>query len=629
MLKVRVATWPTAWQPDFRHVRAGNDKTMDVICEEVRNLLGPQLLDVVPLNVSVIDRDFRVVAANESFRNYFGEWQGKHCFEVCKGAAEKCPHCKADATFTDGVVRVSDESGVGRNGRPCLFVVHLAPLRDSEGNIKYVIEMTTDLTKNRQWQREYDVFFERVPCFASIVDRNYRVLRANERFREAFGEQGTFCYELYKHRKSPCAHCPAALTFQDAQEHVSEQTGIRQDGSSANYIVTSSPLLRGGDVTHVIETAIDITEVRRLEAKLKEAHHYFESLIRNTTAAVLAVDCEDRVKIMNPAAVALFGWHGRQLPAGKILKGMLPPAFYGPFEGVLDLEESEVRTADGVAVPVRLTAIALEWGGKCLGRAAFLQDLRDIKKLEQEKLEAERLGAVGQTVAGLAHTIKNLLMGLEGGLYMVDSGLRRGEAERIATGWGVLQRNFEKTTTLVKDFLDFAKGRLPEMKSTDPCSLARDIVELYHDAAQRQGVELVAENGDVTGPAPLDPEGMETCLTNLVSNGIDAATMRDAPGGKVILRTRDEGGDLIFEVADNGCGMDWDVKEKVFTTFFTTKGGKGTGLGLLTTRKIVQEHGGRIEVESATDQGSLFRIRLPRKRLEALASAGGAGQPTG
>ena len=167
------------------------------------------------------------------------------------------------------------------------------------------------------------------------------------------------------------------------------------------------------------------------------------------------------------------------------------------------------------------------------------------------------------------------------------------------------------------------------MRSTDPCSLARDIVELYHDAAQRQGVELVAENGDVTGPAPLDPEGMETCLTNLVSNGIDAATMRDAPGGKVILRTRDEGGDLIFEVADNGCGMDWDVKEKVFTTFFTTKGGKGTGLGLLTTRKIVQEHGGRIEVESATDQGSLFRIRLPRKRLEALASAGGAGQPTG
>ena len=100
--------------------------------------------------------------------------------------------------------------------------------------------------------------------------------------------------------------------------------------------------------------------------------------------------------------------------------------------------------------------------------------------------------------------------------------------------------------------------------------------------------------------------------------------MREAPGGKVVLRVRDEGGDLIFEVADNGCGMDWEVKEKVFTTFFTTKGGKGTGLGLLTTRKIVQEHGGRIEVQSTPEEGSLFRIRLPRKRLEALAAAGQA-----
>jgi signal transduction histidine kinase len=236
-------------------------------------------------------------------------------------------------------------------------------------------------------------------------------------------------------------------------------------------------------------------------------------------------------------------------------------------------------------------------------------------------LEAERLGAVGQTVAGLAHTIKNLLMGLEGGMYMVDSGLRRGDAARIAGGWEVLQRNFEKTTNMVKDFLGFAKGRLPELKPSDPNALAAEIVELYRDAASRQGVELVLDSGPEVGQAPLDPEGMETCLTNLVSNGIDAAILRDEPGGRVVLRTRETDGELFFEVADNGCGMDWEVKGKVFTTFFTTKGGKGTGLGLLTTRKIVQEHGGRIEVESSPGQGSVFRIRLPKKRLEALAAS--------
>jgi histidine kinase len=595
---------------------------MDALSDEVCELLAPQLFDLVPVNISVIDRDFRIVAANQGFRDFFGEWRGKRCYEVCKGATEKCQNCKGEATFADGLVRVADENGVDRNGRPSLFVVHLAPLRDSRGDVKYVVEMITDLTESRRWQHEYDVFFEKVPCFASIIARDYRVVRANEKFREAFGDESTYCYRLYKHRDSPCARCPAALTFQDAQEHVSEQTGIRKDGSTAHYIVTASPLKRDGELTHIIETATDITEVRRLEAKLKEAHHYFESLIRNTTTAIVAVDSDGRVKIMNPAASTLLAWPRRQLPGAQALKEMLPAAFYDPSQDVLDLAECEVKTAQGEAVPVRLTAIKLEWGGKCLGRAAFLQDLREIKQLEQERLEAERLAAVGQTVAGLAHTIKNLLMGLEGGLYMVDTGLRRADAERVANGWAVLQRNFEKTTTLVKDFLSFAKGRLPEMRLTDPRSLTHDIVQLYRDAARQQGVELVAENGTEVALAPLDPEGMETCLTNLVSNGIDAATMRDAPGGQVILRTREEGGDLVFEVADNGCGMDWEVKGKVFTTFFTTKGNKGTGLGLLTTRKIVQEHGGRIEVQSTPEEGSVFRIRLPRKRLEALAAAG-------
>jgi signal transduction histidine kinase len=158
----------------------------------------------------------------------------------------------------------------------------------------------------------------------------------------------------------------------------------------------------------------------------------------------------------------------------------------------------------------------------------------------------------------------------------------------------------------------------------DPNTLAGDIVDLYREAARQQGVELVLEADSDVRSAPLDPHGMETSLTNLVSNGIDAVMMRDEPGGRVVVRTREDNGDLLFEVTDDGCGMDWETKGKIFTTFFTTKGGAGTGLGLLTTRKIVQEHGGRIDVESTPGSGSTFRIRLPRKRLEALAQAAAA-----
>jgi signal transduction histidine kinase len=416
-----------------------------------------------------------------------------------------CPQCQATLTFKDGKARVSDETGVDRRGRTCHYVVHVVPFSDERGKVRYVIEMSTDVTETHLRQREYNLLFERVPCFITVIDRDFRIVRANEKFRRTFGEaKGSYCYEAYKGRKTPCPECPAAMTFKDGQERITTQTGISHDGKETHYVVTTAPLSRGpGDVAHVIEISADITRV---------------------------------------------------------------------------------------------------------------------KQLEKEKLEAERLAAVGQTVAGLAHTIKNLLMGLEGGMYMVDSGLRQADAERITEGWEVLQRNFNKTVALVKDFLSFAKGRLPALQMTDPKKLVEDIVALYQDAAKKQGVVLVFSREKPAAPAPLDPDGMEACLTNLISNAIDAAMTRETGDGRVDVRAFDGDNTLVFEVSDNGCGMDGEVKQKVFTTFFTTKASKGTGLGLLTTRKIVQEHGGTIEVESEPQKGSTFRIKLPRERLELLAS---------
>jgi PAS domain S-box-containing protein len=606
----------------------------DLLDNNSENLLGRKLFELVPFNVSVIDREFRVVAANRNFEEYFGEWRGRRCFEVCKGATERCPGCQALSTFEDGRVRVSDESGVDRHGRTCHYVVHLAPVKDSAGRVQYVIEMTTDLTETRRWQREYDRFFERVPCYVTVIDRQLRIVRANEKFREAFGEaEGKYCYEVYKRRKKPCASCPAMLTFEDGKEHVSNQVGVHKGGTPAHYVVTTSALSRGGrEVAHVIEMATDFTKVRQLETDLKKAHDFYESLVRNAPSGILAMDTEEKVRILNPAARALLNWTSKATPTADQLHAVLPEEFftggYGT-ESVTNLPEVSLHALGGEEVPVRFSAVELRSHGANLGKAALMQDLREVKRLEQERLEAERLAAVGQTVAGLAHTIKNLLMGLEGGMYMVDTGIRRGDADRLLNGWEILQRNFEKTTALVKDFLSFAKGRLPELAPTDPNALARNIVELYHDAAAKQEVELVLEASTDLPNAMLDPHGLETCLTNLVSNGIDAVTSLGQAGGRVVVRTRDEGDELIFEVTDNGCGIDQEVKAKVFTTFFTTKGGKGTGLGLLTTRKIVQEHGGKMEIESSPGQGSTFRIRLSRSRLKALAADATLGASRG
>ncbi len=593
---------------------------------ELDPVLRGRLFELVPFNVAVVDRDFNVVAANENFEEYFGDWRNRTCYDVHKRASQRCERCPMIATFEDGRVRVSDETGVDRHGRTCHYVVHLAPLKDAGGRVTHVLKMTTDLTESRKWKREYDRLFERVPCPAFVVDRNFRVIQANDKFCQIFGNpEGKSCYEVCKRRRTPCRSCTAALTFADGSEHVANEVGVHQNGSPAYYVVTSTPLLHGKEgVTHVIQMATDISEISQLERELRKTQDYYEALIHYSPAGIIAVDADGDPKVVNPAARALLEWAAGQPPTAARLKQMLPEQFFASDampEGRMELSEVPLLSAQQQQIPVRFSAVELKSGRRHLGRAAFMEDVREIKRLEQEKLDAERLAAVGQTVAGLAHTIKNLLMGLEGGMYMVDSGLSRGNASRITAGWQMLQRNFEKTTALVKDFLSFAKGRLPELRPTDPNALARDIVALYVDAARLQGVELRLELGAEVQAAPLDPQGLETCITNLLSNGIDAAAMRPEGGGQVTLRTSEQAGNLIFDVVDNGGGIDWEVRGKVFTTFFTTKGNKGTGLGLLTTRKIVQEHGGRIDVESTPGEGATFRICLSRERLQAIANS--------
>jgi signal transduction histidine kinase len=594
--------------------------------DRLEALLGPGMFELVPFNVAVIDREFSVVAANRNFEEYYGEWRGSRCYKVFKNARGICASCQAKATFDDGRVRVSDETGVDRHGRTCHYVVHLAPLKDSNGVVQYVIEMTTDLTETRHWQREYDRLFERVPCYVSVIDRDFRITRANERMRSTFGHaEGRRCYEVYKRRRKPCVNCPAMLSFDDGGDHVAVQYGVHLDGTPAYYVVTTSPLSRGKrDIGHVIEIATDITDVRRLKDTLARTQDFYESLVRNSATGILAMDTAGHTRLLNPAGRALLEFPAGSNPSPKRLREMLPPQFFeesqqGDSPPVI--QEVELKNASGKAVPVQFSAVNLRSHRKPLGRAAFMQDLRPLKQLEQEKLEAERLGAVGQTVAGLAHTIKNLLMALEGGMYLLDSGLRKADVPRITEGWQILHRNLDKTTAMVRGFLSFAKGHLPEFRMTNPNDVARSVVELYRDAALQQGVELVLDVAADMAPAPLDPAGIESCLTNLVSNGIDAAILCGKPGGRVVVRTRHLPSEVVYEVADNGCGMDPELKDRVFTTFFTTKGNKGTGLGLLTTRKIVQEHGGHIETESTVGEGSLFRIRLPRARLYELAKA--------
>jgi signal transduction histidine kinase len=236
-----------------------------------------------------------------------------------------------------------------------------------------------------------------------------------------------------------------------------------------------------------------------------------------------------------------------------------------------------------------------------------------VDEKTRELLEAERLAAVGQTVATLAHAIKNIIGGLKGGIYVFEKGMELDKEQYRFQGWEMVKGNVEKIKHLSLDLLNYAKQREPDFKLVDPNQIARDLYRLMLAQAREWGINLVLDLDESLPQTLLDPEGIHCCLLNLVSNAFDACMdVEHVCGPKdVVIRTRrlEEGG-VEYGVIDCGCGMDEDVKDKIFRSFFSTKGTRGTGLGLMITQKIVREHRGDIKVESEKGRGTRFVIKL-------------------
>ena len=191
--------------------------------------------------------------------------------------------------------------------------------------------------------------------------------------------------------------------------------------------------------------------------------------------------------------------------------------------------------------------------------------------LHEQFLVAERLAAVGQTVAGLTHCIKNILQGIKGGAYIVDKSLENGDDEKLAAGWEMVRRNNAFMEALVFDLLTLSKGREPELEESDLNALCELVCELGALRGEAKGVP-VAFNGDRSlPPVEVDPKGIRRSILNLVTNAVDACAKT---GGNVSVGTiaPDEDGFARILVADTGCGMSAENKGKLFTVFFSTKG---------------------------------------------------------
>jgi len=291
--------------------------------------------------------------------------------------------------------------------------------------------------------------------------------------------------------------------------------------------------------------------------------------------------------------------------------------------GDMDLAIKSVKyeAADFVTKPINdeVLEFALKRAQERITMRRKLNDYtHNLEQLVRDKtkklVEAERLAAIGQTVAGLSHAIKNIAGGLKGGTFVLEKGIELSEKKYLMQGWEMIKGNVDKITNLSLDLLDYAKDIRPDFQACDPNQPVREAVELMRPRAKEHGIELSTQFGKSLGTCYFDPDLIHHSLLNLLTNAIDACIHNDVgkKEKKVMVCTKKiRGGGVEYQVEDTGCGMSADVKKKIFQSFFSTKGTEGTGIGLMITKKIIDEHNGQIIAESKEGAGSTFVIRIP------------------
>ena len=227
-------------------------------------------------------------------------------------------------------------------------------------------------------------------------------------------------------------------------------------------------------------------------------------------------------------------------------------------------------------------------------------------------VQAERLAAIGQTIATLSHHIKNILQGIRGGSYLIEMGLKDHDDDVMRKGWNIVDRNQNRISALVMDMLTFSKEREPDLNTANLNTTVSDVIELMRARAVELQVELLWRPADPMPDLVFDPEGIHRAVLNVMTNAIDAVGDREMPGRVEIATEYLPQEKLVrITVDDNGPGIPADQMEHLFSPFVSSKKSRGTGLGLPVSQKILGEHGGRIMVQSDPDRGCRFTFELP------------------
>lgn len=361
----------------------------------------------------------------------------------------------------------------------------------------------------------------------------------------------------------------------------------------------------------MLEVAVDVTEVNRLQAELTTTQRKYQNLFNQVPCYITVQDRDMRIVEANERFMNDFGFergpnchHAYKNQDDICAECPVQKTFS---DGGHHQRETVVTSKSGEQFNI------LVWTAPLRNEDGEIEQVLEVStNITMVRQLQDQLTSLGMMLGSMSHGVKGLLTALDGGVYRVDSGLKKGDKERVKKGWKVVKHRLSHMKKMVMDILYYAKSRELELVEVALGEYAEDLAAVVEPKAAEHGVTFIRDFSDTDTIIEADTASLSSALVNFLENAVDACAFdRSKPEHSVTFRVSADNCVVSFEIIDNGTGMDQETLENMFSLFFSSKGANGTGIGLFISNQVIDRHQGVIDVDSTVGEGTHFQIQIP------------------
>ncbi len=458
-------------------------------------------------------------------------------------------------------------------------------------------------------------YFNEMPTFYAIHSRSGEVLAANPIYTEILGRRiGSRSWEIYSGKRASWDKCPVGKTIRSGSVMTLPAVVRYHSGARVPVVVHTAPIYSNdGEIELVLEVFAGTREIERLGAEIKTTQQRFEQLFDAVPNYIAVLDRRYRITAANRRFREEFGNHiGQRFFTALMTDDAArkdSPIRQTLKDGQPHQAEMTLTTAGGRQYTLLAwTAPIFTPAGKLIQILMILLDITELRSLQ------DNLSTLGMMMGVVSHNLKGSLTGLDAAFYQIDSGFYRNQAAKIEEGLEVGKLITDRIRKLVRDILYYAKDRELELETVNARRFAVELLSGISQRIRGSAVALHTEMPMHGGEFEIDAPRLRSALVNIMENALDACMEDSSPREHEIrFSVRAERNYVLFEIADNGIGMGPEQLQRMFTPFYSTKGKRGTGLGMFIASQVVQKHGGQLQVESDPGRGTRFAVYLPRR----------------